>query len=265
MITDLAGNVGSKILGLLIYLSRIAKLSRETLYWIFIAPFRGSAIRFEHVVRQMNMAGLASTPIVVTIVTFVGMILAMQTAYQLRRFGALPLVADLVAVSITRELGPLITAIIIAGRIGSAYAAEIGTMKVSEELAALRTMALNPVSFLVVPRLIAMIIMLPCLTIISDLSGIVGGWFVGHMALGLGTSQYMRHTIDSLVMMDINTGLIKSIAFGILITAIGCYEGFSVAGGAEGVGRATTRAVVISIFMIIVADCFFTALFYFSL
>jgi phospholipid/cholesterol/gamma-HCH transport system permease protein len=164
----------------------------------------------------------------------------------------------------TRELGPLITAIIVAGRSGSAFAAELGTMKVSEEIDALEAMGLNSVKYLVVPKYLAMLAMMPCLTVISDLAGILGGSLFGMYQLDQTFLLYVLVTRDALVMRDISTGLVKSVVFGFIITKVGCYEGFSVQGGAEGVGKATTSSVVISIFLIIVADLVFTALFYYT-
>lgn len=212
----------------------------------------------------MINVGLDSTPIVLTISTFIGMILAMQTAYQLKKYGIVQRVGDLVSVSITRELGPLITAIIVAGRIGASYAAEIGTMKVSEEIDALRSMALNPIRFLVSPRLLGMIVMLPCLTIFGNIMGILGGFFISYYNLGISSAIYWDRVINALVFKDIITGLIKSFFFALIIVFVGCFQGFTVENGAAGVGRNTTNSVVASIFLIIAADCFFTALFYFA-
>jgi phospholipid/cholesterol/gamma-HCH transport system permease protein len=178
--------------------------------------------------------------------------------------GASYFVAALVGVSMTRELGPLMTAIIVAGRSGSAFAAELGTMKVSEEVDALEVMGLNSIKHLVVPKYLAMIIMLPCLTMLSDVAGILGGAAFGVAQLDQTFSMYILATRDALVMRDISTGLVKSVVFGLIITTVGCHEGFSVSGGAEGVGKATTSSVVVSIFLVIVADLVFTALFYYT-
>jgi phospholipid/cholesterol/gamma-HCH transport system permease protein len=164
----------------------------------------------------------------------------------------------------TRELGPLITAIVIAGRSGSAFAAELGTMKVSEEIDALEAMGLNSIRYLVVPKYLALLVMMPCLTLISDLAGILGGAIFEVLQLDQTFRMFLTATRDSLVMRDITTGLIKSLVFGLIITKVGCYEGFSVAGGAEGVGKATTSSVVVSIFLIIFADVIFTSIFYFT-
>jgi phospholipid/cholesterol/gamma-HCH transport system permease protein len=172
------------------------------------------------------------------------------------------LVSSLVAVAITRELGPLITAIVVIGRSGSAFAAEIGTMRVTEELDALQTMALDPVAFLVVPKFLAMAVMLPCLVIWADLMGLLGGSLFGVAAGGFTFGGYMLATRDALLLRDITSGVIKSLVFGMVITAVGCHEGFTTGSGAEEVGRSTTSAVVISILLIILIDLIFTALFY---
>jgi phospholipid/cholesterol/gamma-HCH transport system permease protein len=210
----------------------------------------------------MVRIGVNSVPIVGIISFFVGLIIAMQAAYQLARFGATIYVADLVGVSVTRELGPLITAIIIAGRSGSAIAAEIGTMKVSEEIDALSTMALNPIGFLIVPRTLAMIVVVPCLTILSDFLGIAGGFVLAVFNLKLPFIAYFNQTATAILFKDFLTGLVKSFFFAIIIAQIGAYQGFSVQGGAEGVGKSTTASVVSSIFLIIVADLVFTMLFF---
>jgi phospholipid/cholesterol/gamma-HCH transport system permease protein len=176
--------------------------------------------------------------------------------------GAARLVASLVAISITRELAPLLTAIVVAGRFGSAIAAELGTMKVSQEIDALTVMGIDPVSFLVVPRLVALALTLPCLTIFADVIGILGGLVVAVGVLEMGPSGYITLTFDSLVLEDIVTGLVKSLAFAGIIGLVGCHQGLKTTGGAEEVGHATTAAVVRSIVLIIGADLLVTALFY---
>jgi phospholipid/cholesterol/gamma-HCH transport system permease protein len=207
-------------------------------------------------------AGVGALPIVSLITFFVGVIIALQGAYELQRLGAMQVVASLVAVSITRELGPLVTAIVVIGRSGSAFAAEIGTMRVTEELDALQTMALDPVAFLVVPKFMAMALMLPCLTIWADLMGVLGGSLFGVIGGGFTFGGYLNATREALLARDITSGFIKSLVFGIVITAVGCQEGFSTGAGADEVGRSTTSAVVISILVVILIDLVFTALFY---
>jgi len=248
-----------------VHLARICSLCVRSLYWIFIAPFRGKKLRWHLTFVQMVRIGVNSVPIVCIISFCVGLIIAMQAAYQLERFGATIYVADLVGVSMTRELGPLITAIVIAGRSGSAIAAEIGTMKVSEEIDALKTMALNPIGYLVVPRTLAMIIVVPCLTVLADMIGITGGFVLAVVNLKLPFIAYFNQTADAILFKDFITGLIKSFFFALIIAQIGAYQGFSVSGGAEGVGKSTTASVVSSIFLIIFADLLFTMLFYSTL
>lgn len=259
------GFIGRGALNFLRHITNFYYLIRDALFWTFIAPFQGKSISWQNATTQMVRVGVNSIPIV-TIITFsVGLIIAMQSAYQLERFGATIYVADLVAVSITRELGPLITAIIITGRSGSAIAAELGTMKVSEEIDALQTMGINPVRYLVVPRMLALAIMVPCLTVLADLMGIAGGFTLGISALNLDFTRFLKQTISALAFKDLFTGLVKSFFFALIIAGIGCYQGSIVRGGAEGVGKATTQSVVSSIFMIILADMVFTALFYSTL
>jgi phospholipid/cholesterol/gamma-HCH transport system permease protein len=259
------GSAGRSGANFSVHLIRISKLSAQSLFWIFLAPFSGRKIRWSLTFVQMVRIGVNSLPIVGVITFFVGLIIAMQSAYQLERFGATIYVADLVGVSVTRELGPLITAIIIAGRSGSAIAAEIGTMKVSEEIDALQTMGINPIGYLVVPRTLAMIIVVPCLTVLADLLGIAGGFVLAVFNLKLPMLAYFNQTAEAIMLSDFLTGLIKSFFFAIIIAQIGVYQGFGVEGGAEGVGKSTTASVVASIFLIIMADVLFTAIFYSTL
>jgi len=260
---EIAVRVGRATLGGLAYLGGLARLGSRTAYYTFVAPFRGRRLRLERAVHQAMAVGVEALPILSLITFFIGVILALQSAYELRKFGALHFVSSAVAISMTRELGPLMTAIVVIGRSGSAFAAEIGTMKVTEEIDALETMALNPVQFLVTPKFLAMAIMLPCLTTWADLMGILGGSLFGVTSAGFTLASYLKASVDALYLRDITTGLIKSLMFGVTITAVGCYEGFSTGVGAEQVGRSTTAAVVMSIFLVIVVDLIFTGLFYF--
>jgi len=246
------------------YLGGLAQLAGRAGYYTLVAPFRGKPLRLERAVHQAMAVGVEALPILSLITFFVGLILALQGAYELRRFGALHYVASAVAISMTRELGPLMTAIVVIGRSGSAFAAEIGTMKVTEEIDALETMALNPVQFLVTPKFLAMILMMPCLTTWADLMGVLGGSLFGVASAGFTFSGYIRATLDALYLRDILSGLLKSVMFGMTITAVGCHEGFSTGAGAEQVGRSTTAAVVMSIFLVIAVDLVFTTLFYFT-
>ena len=212
---------------------------------------------------QMSKIGVDSFPLVFLTALFTGVVLALQSAYQLQKLSAATYIGSLVALSMTRELGPVLTALVIAGRVGAAVTAELATMKVTEQIDALETLSTDPVKYLAVPRMVALLIMLPILTIYADMVGILGGYLVGVYKLGLGSSLYMNMTWDPLRLKDVLTGLFKSGVFAAIISSVACFEGFETSGGAEGVGRSTTLSVVISFILIITADCFFTALFYF--
>jgi len=257
-------SVGKFTIDWLNWAKGVIGLFSSIIYWTVVGPFKGKAAHRQSIFHQMVFTGLCSVAIVFFVDIFTGIVLAMQTAYQLQRMGAVLYVASLVAVSLCRELSPVLTALVVAGRVGSAIAAELGTMKVSEQIEALETMAINPVRFLAVPRFLALLVMLPCLTILGNLSGILGGFIVGTGSLHINPDLYMQTTFKYLELRDIYTGLIKSGVFGIIIAVIGCYEGLNTRGGAEGVGRATTRSVVVSFILIILADCLITAAFYFS-
>lgn len=252
-----------KTFGLLIYIARLWRLFAASLYYALVAPWKyPKIIRRQATSGMMLEAGVRSLPILLLINFLVGLILAMQSAYQLNKFGAGNLVSGLVAITVCREIGPLITAIVISARVGAAITAELGTMVVGEEIMALQTMALRPIPFLVVPRLIALIFMAPCLTIVDDFIGMLGGMCVGVFDLNMTVGQYINGTTANLTLTDLYTGLIKSIGFGAVIAVVACHEGLSVEGGAEGVGIATTRSVVYSILLIIITDLIFTAIFY---
>lgn len=236
---------------------------KDFAFWILVASWKGrGGIRWRTVVVQVVRIGWEAVPIVVLINLFVGMISALQSASLLRQFGQLLLIANAVAFSMTRELGPLLTAIIVAGRSGSAFTAEIGSMKMAEEIDALQTMGLNSTQFLMVPRIIAMVIAVPILTLVADFTGIFGGWFVGVTIVDLGSWQYIRQTTEAISLGDVMRGLTKSAVFAFLIAYVGCFLGIRVEGGAEGVGRSTTNSVVVSIFLIVLANLVFTIFFY---
>ena len=260
---ELTTQIGESVTDGLAYLGALTKLGGRAAYFTFVAPFQGKQLRLQRAVSQAMQTGVGALPILSLITFFIGLILALQSAYELRRFGAMNFVASAVAISMTRELGPLITAIVVIGRSGSAFAAEIGTMKVTEEIDALETMAIDPIHFLVTPKFIAMIVMLPCLTIWANFMGILGGSLFGVAKADFTFWTYIHASLDALFLRDIATGLIKSVMFGVTITAVGCHEGLSTGAGAEQVGRSTTRAVVVSIFLVVLVDLVFTALFFF--
>jgi phospholipid/cholesterol/gamma-HCH transport system permease protein len=206
-------------------------------------------------------SGADAVPIVLLINFLVGSVMAFQSANQLKQFGANIYVADLVGISLTRELAPLMTAIIVCGRSGAAFAAELGSMKVNEEIDALRTLGLTPFGWLVVPRVIALLLVVPVLTLIADFVGIAGGLVVGITDLDLTTQGYLVETLKAVHGWDVVTGLMKSVVFSVAIALIACQQGFAATGGAEGVGKRTTSTVVTSLFALVLIDAFFTAIF----
>src|SRR5271157_636874 len=254
--------IGGSVMNSLAYVGSLASLGARAAYFTFVAPFRGRPLRWRRVVSQAMDVGVRALPILSLIAFFIGLILALQGAYELRKLGALSYVAQAVAITVTRELGPLMTAIVVIGRSGSAFAAEIGTMKVNEEIDAMETMALEPVQFLVAPKFLAMVLMVPCLTCWADFMGVLGGGMFGVTNAGFTWRTYIQATLDALQQRDITTGLIKAAMFGLVITAVGCQEGFLTGLGSEQVGRSTTSAVVKSIFMVVMVDLIFTTIFY---
>ena len=226
-----------------------------------LALCRPKHFRWSAVLHQASLMGSQAFGIVGLITFLIGLTLAFQSAYQLRQFGAAIYVATLTAISMVREMGPLITAILVAGRSGSSITSEVATMKVGEEIDALQVMGISFVDFIAVPKLIAMVTMVPLLTMLADLLGIIGGWIVGIVYLDIAPQPYLQKTIDALVSKDLATSLFKSVVFAWGIALIGLYHGIQVRGGAAEVGKATTASVVSAIFFIIVADSVFSVLF----
>jgi phospholipid/cholesterol/gamma-HCH transport system permease protein len=220
------------------------------------------SVPWGEVLRLMQRSGADALPIVALITFLTGLVTAFQAAIQLHRVGADLFVADAVALSMTRELGPLMTAIIAAGRSGAAFAAELGTMRVSEEIDALHTLGLDPQRYLVLPRILALAAMLPLLTLLADAIGIAGGLVVGIVSLDLVPLAYLEETRKALVPWDVVSGLLKSLAFALAVGWVGCQRGLATRGGAEGVGRATTSAVVSALFLLIAIDAIFTVIFH---
>lgn len=203
-----------------------------------------------------------SLPVVALTAVFTGMVLALQSYTGFARFNAEGAVANVVVISITRELGPVIGSLMVAGRIGAAFAAEIGTMRVTDQIDALTTLSTNPVQYLVTPRLIAGILALPLLVLVADVLGIMGGWMIGTAKLGFTSAAYLRATFDFIQAMDVVSGLVKAAAFGFVIALMGCWCGYNSRGGAQGVGAATTAAVVSSSILILALDYVLTEMFF---
>ena len=238
------------------------QLAADTTFAIGAAIFHPRRIRWDALIEQGADIGARAVRIIALIVFLVGLTVAFQAAYQLQQFGAGMFVADLTAVSVVREMGPLMVAILVAGRSGSSIAAEIATMQVSEEIDALKVMGVDPIEYLAVPRLLALVLVMPLLTALADVVGIFGGFVVGVFYLDIAGKAFLRQVLDALSVFDVITGCVKSIAFAYGIGLIGLYYGVRVRGGASEVGRTTTASVVASIFYIIVADCFFSVVFY---
>ena len=250
--------LGKRVVNLIRYLGGTFTLFIQTLFWIAVPPFK-SKQGFE----QMAKIGVDSLPISTLTSFFLGVVLAFQSAYQMQKVSAEMYIPSLVSISMTREIGPVLTALVVAGRIGASIAAELGSMKVTEQIDALESLATNPVKYLVAPRFIALFTMLPLLTVCADVTGIFGGYIVSVYKLGLSHSMYIKMAFEPLYLKDIFTGLFKTLVFACIICVVSCFEGMRVTGGAEGVGSATTRAVVTSFIMIIASDALFTVIFYF--
>ena len=247
--------IGRLLIGFLATAGRLALFTGSALSHCVRPPFYPRIIA-----RQMFEIGYLSLPVVGLTAIFAGMVLALQSYTGLARFSAEGAIANVVVLSITRELGPLLAGLIVAGRIGAAMAAEIGTMRVTEQVDALTTLSTNPMKYLVAPRLIAGLAMLPFLVFIADIIGVFGGYLVAVYKLGFNAANYLQRTYDFLVMEDVVSGLGKAAVFGFTITLMGCYHGYHSRGGAQGVGAATTTAVVTASILILCSDYFLTEL-----
>jgi phospholipid/cholesterol/gamma-HCH transport system permease protein len=236
-------------------IGKIVTLFFSVIAWMFSPPLKA-----RNIFKQMEFVGNKSIFVVVLTGTFTGMVMALQGYHGFRLFGAESLVGSTVALGMTRELGPVLTALMVTARAGSAMAAELGTMRVTEQIDALYVMAANPIKHLIVPRVIAGVLMVPVLTIIADFMGILGGYFVGVGVLNINAGVFVKNIYKYVELNDIFNGLIKAAVFGLILSLVGCYKGFNTRGGAEGVGRATTEAVVLASISILVSDYFLTAL-----
>jgi len=249
--------VGRASTDLLSEVGRMALFAVSIHRWMFRKPFDKNLL-----FQQMVRVGVDTLPVAMITAFFTGMVLALQSGYTLETMmkGVSQFVGSIVSLSMVRELGPVLTALIASGRGGSSVAAEIGTMKVTEQVDALSTLAANPIQYLAVPRYMAFALMMPVLTIFADLTGWLGGLLVAVLRLSSTSTVYIDSTLRAVVTGDILGGLFKSVFFGAAIAVVSCYEGFHTEGGAEGVGRSTTNAVVVSFMVVLVSDYFLTAL-----
>jgi len=248
-------HIGEQIFSLITEMGRVITFLIQTLRWSVSRPFY-----VKNLLKQMEVIGVDSIPVVLTTALSTGMVLALQSYTGFKRFGAESLIGTVVSLSMTRELGPVLTGLMVAGRAGAAMAAELGTMKVTEQIDALETLATNPMKYLVVPRFLASTVMMFFLTILGMVIGISGGYFVGVKVLGTNPVTYINQSINNTEVKDIWFGLIKALVFGAVVGLIGSYKGFNTEGGAEGVGKATTGAVVVSCMLILILDYFLSAL-----
>ncbi len=230
---------------------------KETIVWIFRPP-----LDTKNIIAQMLEIGYRSLPVTTIAVFFTGMVMAYQVGRAMDSImsGSSIFVGSAITITMFRELGPVLTALLLAGRVGSAIAAEIGTMKVTEQIDALRTLSANPIQYLSVPRFIACLFMIPILTIITDIVGVLGGAFISLFSLGVTLDKYLENILNYVDFSDFMTGIVKSVFFGVEIAIISCYQGFHSKGGAEGVGKSTIQAVVRSSVAILVSDYFLTYL-----
>ena len=248
-------SIGGATLAVLAHIGRLAQFTGQALAGVVSPP-----IYTRLILGQMVRIGYFSLPVVGLTAFFTGGVLALQIYLGGNRFGAEAIVPQVVVLGITRELGPVIAGLMIAGRVAAAIAAEIGTMKVTEQIDALTTLATNPIKYLVVPRIVAAVISMPILTAIGDSIGVMGGYVVSVYSLDFNGTSYLKNTVDFAHQEDIMSGLIKAAVFGFIVALMGCYNGFNSKGGAQGVGNATTTAVVTSSILILAADYVLTAL-----
>lgn len=251
---SLISSMGKIVINFTLETGRVLLLLVQTLRHMVAPPYD-----IGNTIKQMLEVGVKSVPVALVTALFTGMVLALQTYTGFKRFGAEAVVGTVVALSMTREMGPVLTGLIVAGRAGAAMAAELGTMRVTEQIDALETLATNPVKYLIVPRFIAGMLMLPALAVISDVVGIAGGYLITVGMFGSSSSQYWKRTWDFIEVGDIFNGLLKACFFGACIALLSCYKGFYSEGGAEGVGKATTGAVVVSFMSILISDYFLSA------
>ena len=249
--------LGRGVLGALQATGALVLFALQGISHLFRPPFYGRLF-----LRHVIEIGYFSLPVVALTAIFTGMVLALQTYTGFARFNAEGAVANVVVLSITRELGPVIAGLMVAGRIGASFAAEIGTMRVTDQIDALTTLSTNPMKYLVAPRLLAGAIALPFLVLIADTLGVMGGWLIGTAKLGFSSAGYLRATLDFMQTMDVVSGLVKASVFGFIIALMGCWCGYNSKGGAQGVGAATTSAVVISSILILALDYIITEMFF---
>jgi phospholipid/cholesterol/gamma-HCH transport system permease protein len=256
-VLDFVALIGRALLGACRVTGQLTLFALEGLSHLFRPPFYGRMF-----LRAFIEIGYFSLPVVALTAVFTGMVLALQSSTGLSRFSAESAIASLVVLSVTRELGPVLGGLMVAGRVGAAMAAEIGTMRVTDQIDALGTLSTNPMKYLVAPRLLAGIIALPLLVVVADILGVLGGFIIATLKLGFNSGIYLTNTVNFVQTNDVVSGLVKAAVFGLIITLMGCYNGYNSKGGAQGVGAATTSAVVTASVLILAFDYVLTELFF---
>ncbi len=254
---DVTAGIGRAAIGLLRSVGAITLFALEAISHLLRPPFYGRLF-----LKAFIEIAWFSLPVVALTAIFTGMVLALQSYTGFARFNAEDAVANVVVLSITRELGPVLAGLMVAGRIGAAFAAEIGTMRVTDQIDALTTLSTNPMKYLVAPRLLAGTLAMPLLVVVADTLGVMGGWLIGTQQLGFASGAYLKATFDFLQFWDVASGLVKAAVFGFIVTLMGCWCGYNSGGGAQGVGRATTSAVVSSSILILAFDYILTSIFF---
>ncbi|MFA7277021.1 MAG: ABC transporter permease [Pseudobdellovibrionaceae bacterium] len=257
LLGDVCQGVGGSILQIMGAIGRLTLFALEAVFHVLTPPYF-----FRHVLRQFLDIGFYSLPVVGMTALFTGMVLALQSYTGFSRFNAESAIASVVVLSITRELSPVLAGLMVAGRVGASIAAEIGTMRVTEQIDALTTLSVNPLKYLIAPRMLAGTLMLPILVFVGDIIGVYGGYIVSTHVLGFSSGNYLHQTWDVLENIDVASGLIKAAAFGFIVALMGCYHGYNSGRGAQGVGMATTNAVVTASILILIFNYLLTQVFF---
>jgi phospholipid/cholesterol/gamma-HCH transport system permease protein len=261
---NLLEHLGGKVIDAWKETREVGNLIIDAIYWSFLAPAEGRGIRWKGLLDEIQQMGSSAIGIVCLINFLLGVVIAMLSAVQLRLFGMQILVASGVVIGFARELAPIMTGIVVSARTGAAITAQLATMQVSDEIDAMKGMGLSVAKFLIAPKVLAILVSLPILTMLGFISGVVGGFALGTTSMGFTFERWWWQTLQAVKLGDVTQGFVKSIFFAMIIVVVGCHNGLRVSGGADEVGRATTRSVVMDIFLIIVADMLFATLFYFT-
>lgn len=262
MISNTFGWIGRRTIRFFAHVSNISYLAWDILYWIFVGPWKGRPLRWRNVIQEMDDLGARSFPLIGTMSVSLGAVIIVIIGPQFQAFGIPDYIPELVTVFLVRELSPLLTGVVLAGRVGSLVTARLGTMVTDDEVLALEVMAIEPVEYLMVPKFIATVVMLPCLTILADLIGMITSLIIATFGLDLPFLSYLDGVLGACTLTDVSFSLLKSVIFGIVIILVSCYQGVNTEGGAEEVGNATMVSVVTCTISVILINGFMTIMFY---